>query len=996
MIPDGRLNGSSIPAVAVFWFSISTSQAVASYSVEANFPQGAATMPNLLVLAPSDVGPGPTCATGASSVVTRDTTALTPEAPNGQRFSFQKTTAGMATFLIRVSNPGGASEALTLRVAETTLFSSAWSTFGTFDTFYSFVNTTNAAIDLTLKLFNTTGTEVASVNLTVPANQTLSTNTGTLLVPRSQNGSALLRHNGPTGGLLVEAAIANFAVPPGVIQPVKFQELRAAGPSGAGGETAGGGGGGGDITAVNTAVGSGLQGGAAAGDVNLSLLTSCAAGQLLKWNGFAWNCEGDFSTGGTVTLVDSGAGLSGGPITFMGTLSVDFGGSGAATTVARSDHNHDATYVNVTGDTLTGNFDLEGALRAINDNATSFRLRGPSDLTGDDGVADSTSQSYAGIFYNAVFNDTGGTGAKNTRVIYGSNEDMDLEVQGSNHIRLTAIDNNVGNGRIRLAAEDQIQFHTYANPGGANAETDSLDMAISNGLVTVFGTVNATAFVGDGSGLTNVAAAGTANDLNCVGCVSVGELDFDTATQAELDTHKVSDDHAATYVNVTGDSLLGNFALTGNLDLAGTLRGINDNATSFRLRGPSDLTGDDGVADSTSQSYAGIFYNAVFNDTGGTGAKNTRVIYGSNEDMDLEVQGSNHIRLTAIDNNVGNGRIRLAAEDQIQFHTYANPGGANAETDSLDMTISDGLVDVQGTLRAIKDNATSFRLRGPCDTSGDGTADTDCQSFAGLFYNAVFDDTGGTGARTTRAIYGSNEDMDLEVQGSNHIRITAVDDNVGTGRVRIAAEDQIQFHTYSPPFGPGGTHAETDSLDMTITDGLVTVNGNLTVTGNVTKGGGAFKIDHPLDPANKYLSHSFVESPEMKNIYDGVVVLDEQGEAVVELPGWFEALNSELRYQLTCVGGYAPVFVAEEMRNNRFRIAGGRPGLKVSWQVTGTRQDPYARAHRIKVEEEKPEGLRGYYLHPDVYGQAAEKGISFAGRHNLKSATQNTSGGVDR
>jgi hypothetical protein len=128
----------------------------------------------------------------------------------------------------------------------------------------------------------------------------------------------------------------------------------------------------GDITAVNTAVGSGLQGGAATGDVNLSLLTSCAAGQLLKWNGFAWNCEGDFSTGGTVTLVGSGAGLTGGPITFMGTLGVDFGGSGTATTVAHSDHNHDATYVNVTGDTLTGNFDLEGRC------APSTTMRPPS------------------------------------------------------------------------------------------------------------------------------------------------------------------------------------------------------------------------------------------------------------------------------------------------------------------------------------------------------------------------------------------------------------------------------------------------------------------------------------------------------------------------------------------------------------------------------------------------------------------------------------------
>jgi hypothetical protein len=52
-------------------------------------------------------------------------------------------------------------------------------------------------------------------------------------------------------------------------------------------------------------------------------------------------------------------------------------------------------------------------------------------------------------------------------------------------------------------------------------------------------------------------------------------------------------------------------------------------------------------------------------------------------------------------------------------------------------------------------------------------------------------------------------------------------------------------------------------------------SGNVSVSGSLSKGGGSFKIDHPLDPANKYLYHSFVESPDMKNIYDGVATLDE-------------------------------------------------------------------------------------------------------------------------
>jgi hypothetical protein len=145
-------------------------------------------------------------------------------------------------------------------------------------------------------------------------------------------------------------------------------------------------------------------------------------------------------------------------------------------------------------------------------------------------------------------------------------------------------------------------------------------------------------------------------------------------------------------------------------------------------------------------------------------------------------------------------------------------------------------------------------------------------------------------------------------------------------------------------------------------------SGNLTIPGTLTKGGLAFRIDHPLDPENKYLSHSGIESPDMMNIYNGNVRLDANGEAWVELPDWFEALNQDFRYQLTCIGGFAPVYVAQEIQNNRFQIAGGTPGLKVSWQVTGIRHDPYAEAHRIPVEEEKPPEERGTYLHPAEYG----------------------------
>ncbi|HRI45192.1 MAG TPA: hypothetical protein PLV39_13620 [Fimbriimonadaceae bacterium] len=145
--------------------------------------------------------------------------------------------------------------------------------------------------------------------------------------------------------------------------------------------------------------------------------------------------------------------------------------------------------------------------------------------------------------------------------------------------------------------------------------------------------------------------------------------------------------------------------------------------------------------------------------------------------------------------------------------------------------------------------------------------------------------------------------------------------------------------------------------------------GDVDITGTLSKGAGAFKIDHPLDPENKFLYHSFVESPDMKNIYDGVIECDARGEAVVQLPRYFEALNRDFRYQLTCVGGFSNVYIKDEVADNRFVIAGGRPGLKVSWQVTGIRQDAYANAHRIPNEVMKTPAERGYYLHPQAHGR---------------------------
>jgi len=167
------------------------------------------------------------------------------------------------------------------------------------------------------------------------------------------------------------------------------------------------------------------------------------------------------------------------------------------------------------------------------------------------------------------------------------------------------------------------------------------------------------------------------------------------------------------------------------------------------------------------------------------------------------------------------------------------------------------------------------------------------------------------------------------------------------------------------------TGASLSALSGGITvNGASSIDGDLWVGGTLSKAGGSFKIDHPLDPKNKYLYHSFVESPDMKNIYDGVVTLDNNGSAIVKLPDWFEALNKDFRYQLTCIGGFANVYISKEILNNKFVISGGRPGLKISWQVTGIRKDPWANKHRIPVEMDKPVNEKGKYLFPELYQQS--------------------------
>lgn len=189
--------------------------------------------------------------------------------------------------------------------------------------------------------------------------------------------------------------------------------------------------------------------------------------------------------------------------------------------------------------------------------------------------------------------------------------------------------------------------------------------------------------------------------------------------------------------------------------------------------------------------------------------------------------------------------------------------------------------------------------------------------------------------------------------------------NGGEFRYQIPNNAGAQHRFYA------GTSTTTSLLQMSIG-----ANGNVAIAGSLSKGSGTFKIDHPQDPENKYLYHSFVGSPDMMNVYNGNITTDVDGNATVELPAYFESLNKDFRYQLTVIGAFAQAIIASEVKDNKFVIKTDKANVKVSWQVTGIRKDPYAEQNRVVPEVEKPAKEKGKYLHPEAYGLPLDRSVN--------------------
>jgi hypothetical protein len=331
----------------------------------------------------------------------------------------------------------------------------------------------------------------------------------------------------------------------------------------------------------------------------------------------------------------------------------------------------------------------------------------------------------------------------------------------------------------------------------------------------------------------------------------------------------------------------------------------------------------------------------------------------------LDVNGTAVIRSNAtVDGSLAAGPISATSSSSGGTGVFANAGSSTASNG----VIAYGATGVAGYTTV----AGSIALYG---NAGNSTA-----SNGVVGYGA----TGVAGNSTITGSYGTYGSGSTGVLGNS----TGTGANVGvlglggTG-VQGVGNTWGVLGQSSSTTGSGGGFSNSSAGDALFTYNqsggyAAFFDGDVDVDGNLSKAGGSFKIDDPMDPANKYLYHSFVESPDMMNIYNGNATTDASGSAVVTLPEWFETLNRDFRYQLTVIGQFAQAIVASKVANHQFAIKTDKPNVEVSWQVTGIRQDAWANAHRIPVEVEKAQADRGLYLHPELFGAPAEKNIGLA------------------
>lgn len=377
-----------------------------------------------------------------------------------------------------------------------------------------------------------------------------------------------------------------------------------------------------------------------------------------------------------------------------------------------------------------------------------------------------------------------------------------------------------------------------------------------------------------------------------------------------------------------------------------------------------------GVSGGTMESaIANPVLKVTQNGTGGNAGM--AGLFSSSESIAVQgATGGTGPGIAGVRGSAGTG-INLSIKSGVLGHSDTGWGVAGSSVDNA------GVFGFSSNDWAVEGQALSTGDGGVFGTSFGGGADT--SGVYGLHTattGVVYGVRGQTSSTSGRAVYGNA----TATSGANYGVYGESDSPSGRGV--YGTSPYLGVYGYST--GTSGSYGVYGYAAANANNYAGYFAGNVHVGGTLSKSSGTFKIDHPLDPENKYLSHSFVESPDMMNVYNGNVTLGEDGSAWVELPGYFQALNRDFRYQLTAIGGPGPnLYIAQEVAENRFQIAGGGPGLRVSWQVTGIRQDAYANDHPVIVEENKPENERGTYLYPEGFGKERSQGLD--ARLNLPS-----------
>ncbi|NHZ86795.1 MAG: hypothetical protein GWP19_13125 [Planctomycetia bacterium] len=318
----------------------------------------------------------------------------------------------------------------------------------------------------------------------------------------------------------------------------------------------------------------------------------------------------------------------------------------------------------------------------------------------------------------------------------------------------------------------------------------------------------------------------------------------------------------------------------------------------------------------------------------------------------------------------------------LQAQDITNKLGGNTANETYDVTDSNDnvLFRVQGDGNLLI-GMSSVEARLNVDGGTNGVAVFGQSQFGtgvrgsahgitGTNYGGYFEAGGSTG----RGVFGwATEIGDVKNYGG-YFRASG-NNGIGVYGEGMASGSATNYGGYFEASGSSGVGIFAQAIGAGAYAG--DFNGDVQIIGMLSKSAGSFKIDHPLDPTNKNLLHSFVESPDMMNVYNGNIITDGNGMAYVELPDYFDALNKDFRYQLTVIGEFAQAIVFQKIRNNQFSIKTDKPDVEVSWQVTGIRQDAFANANRIQVEEYKRSDERGKYLHPEAFGQPREMSIDY-------------------